>query len=83
FVFYSGNRKCRILKPISGSYVDMVLSRKMPLGKLFAERLWRPIIGSSIEASVDESFVQAKKLYEFRDTLDYSNLKIRVSDRRC
>lgn len=83
FVFYSGNRKCRILKPISGSYVDMVLSRKMPLGKLFAERLWHPIIGSSIEASVDESFVQAKKLYEFRDTLDYSNLKIRVSDRRC
>lgn len=32
---------------------------------------------------MDESFVQAKKLYEFRDTLDYSNLKIRVSDRHC
>lgn len=63
--FYSGNRKCRILKPISGSYVDMVLSRKMPLGKMFAERLWRPIIGSSIEASVDGSFVQAKSCMNF------------------
>ncbi len=81
FVFYSDKRKCLVLKPKSGSSANMVLKRKMPLTKRFEERLWRPIIGARIEASNDSKFTHFKKLYEFKDTLDYSKVRLRISDK--
>lgn len=58
-----------LLKPDTTSMKKAVLKRKMSLGESIRKFLYRGIIGSKIEGSMDVSFSSPDLLYQFNDTL--------------
>lgn len=82
FVYDAKTRKIKVLKAGHQSWQKVTLTRKMPLRERDKKWLWNNIIGAKIEACGDSSFYHPYLLCEFKDTLDYCNVKIKNNSNR-
>lgn len=82
FIYDAKTRKVKVLKAGKQSWEKVSLSRKMPLRERDKKWLWKGIIGTRIEACEDSSFRNSYLLCEFKDTLDYCNVKIKNHSKR-
>ena len=82
FVYEGKTRKVRLLKGNMKMLEKVALTRKMPLKAREKEWLWRCIIGGKLEASEEASFKNPYLLYDFKDTLDHSLLRIKNNSKR-
>lgn len=80
YPFIYANGTAHFLKPDTSRMGKAVLKRKMSLGEPIGKFLYRGIIGSKIEGSMDASFEKPDILYQFNDTLDSNYYELTPPD---